>query len=172
MKELIPMDEYGIFVDRNDKPWVDSRFVAEKFHKNHNKVLRDIRELDCSENFRQSNFGQSTYRNQQGKRQPCYCMTRDGFAFLVMGYRGKKAAQFKELYIQRFNEMEAFIKDLETARLECPRLTANIQRLHENPKAYHYSNEFNMINRIAIGMSAKQFREAHGIPAGNLSAHI
>jgi Rha family phage regulatory protein len=39
-------------------------------------------------------------------------MTRDGFAFLVMGYRGKKTARFKEDYIRRFNQMESFIKPL------------------------------------------------------------
>ena len=32
-----------------------------------NKVLRDIRELDCSEEFRLFNFGQSFYKNEQGK---------------------------------------------------------------------------------------------------------
>ena len=32
-------------------------------------------------------------------------MTRDGFAFLCMGYTGKKAAVFKEAYILEFNRM-------------------------------------------------------------------
>lgn len=33
-------------------------------------------------------------------------MTKDGFIFLVMGFTGKKAAQFKEAYINAFNQME------------------------------------------------------------------
>ena len=60
-------------------------------------------------------------------------MTRDGFTILVMGYTGKKAMKFKELYIRRFNEMEQFIKTLVTARQEFPLLTENIKLLHENP---------------------------------------
>ncbi|EOT9412018.1 Rha family transcriptional regulator, partial [Escherichia coli] len=32
--------------------------------------------------------------------------TRDGFAFLAMGFTGKRAAQFKEAYINAFNQME------------------------------------------------------------------
>lgn len=36
-------------------------------------------------------------------------MTRDGFTFLVMGFTGKVAAQFKEAYIEAFNEMEKAI---------------------------------------------------------------
>ena len=63
MRELIPRDEYGMFVDKYDTARVDSLFVAEFFEKDHNKVLRDIRELDCSDEFRLSNFGQSYYIN-------------------------------------------------------------------------------------------------------------
>ena len=109
MRELIPMDEYGVFADRNDTARVSSLMVAKYFDKSHNHVLRDIQNLDCSDAFRLSNFGQSLYINEQGKRQPCICMTRDGFMFLAMGYRGKKAAAIKEAYIKRFNEMEMFI---------------------------------------------------------------
>lgn len=166
MKSLIPIDEHGMFADKTDTARVDSRFVAQEFRKRHDNVLRDIENLDCSENFRLLNFEESSYRNEQGKRQPCYAMTRDGFTFLVMGYRGKKAAQFKEAYIKRFNEMEACIKELVAARMECPRLTDNVKLLHEEPKPYHYSNELDMINRIVLGMSAAQYRKARGIPKG------
>ncbi|MCM1497169.1 MAG: Rha family transcriptional regulator [Clostridium sp.] len=164
MKELIPKDEYGVFADAHDVARVDSLFVAQAFDKRHDAVLRDIRELDCSEDFRLHNFVESSYRNTQGKRQPSYCMTRDGFVYLAMGYRGKKAAQFKELYIRRFNEMEDFIKTLVSARQEFPLLTENIKLLHENPKPYHFSNECDMLNRIVLGMSAKQFKAANNLP--------
>lgn len=164
MKELIPKDGYGIFADTHDTARVDSLFVAQAFNKRHDNVLKDIRELDCSDEFRLLNYEESSYRNAQGKRQPSYCMTRDGFVYLAMGYRGKKAAQFKELYIRRFNEMEDFIRTLVSARQEFPLLTENIKLLHENPKPYHFSNECDMLNRIVLEMSAKQFRLANDIP--------
>lgn len=163
MKEIIPKDSYGIFADSNDTARVDSRFVAQFFDKRHDNVIRDIENLDCSDEFRLLNFEESHYKNEQGKRQPCYAMTKDGFTFLAMGYRGKKAAKFKELYIKRFNEMEQYIKTLVSVRKEFPLLTENIKLLHENPKPYHFSNECDMINRLVLGMSAKQFRQAHGI---------
>lgn len=166
MKQLIPADDYGVFVDSHDTARVNSLMVAEMFGKRHDKVLRDIRELDCSEEFRLSNFGESSYLNEQNKKQPCYDMTRDGFVFLVMGYRGKKAAQFKELYIKRFNEMEKFIKTLVETRRDYPLLTENITLLHENPRPYHFSNECDMINRLVVGMTAKQFRQKHGLKKG------
>ena len=166
MKEMIPKDDYGIFVDSKDTARVDSMFVAKFFEKKHSHVLRDIENLDCSDDFRQSNFGLTSYKDSQGKKQPRYAMTRDGFTFLAMGYRGEKAAKFKELYIKRFNEMEKFIKTLVSARKEFPLLTENIKLLYDDPKPYHFSNECDMINRIVIGMSAKQFRLEHSIEKG------
>ncbi len=90
MKEMIPKDDYGIFVDSKDTARVDSMFVAKFFEKKHSHVLRDIENLDCSDDFRQSNFGLTSYKDSQGKKQPRYAMTRDGFTFLAMGYRGEK----------------------------------------------------------------------------------
>lgn len=83
-----------------------SQQVAAHFGKGHNLVLRAIRNLECSADFRLSNFAQSSYRNEQGKEQPCYRLTRDGFVFLAMGFTGKYAAQWKEAYITAFNSME------------------------------------------------------------------
>ena len=166
MKEMIPKDDYGIFVDSKDTARVDSMFVAKFFEKRHDDVLKSIRNLDCSDEFRLRNFAETSYKDGQGKKQPCYAMTRDGFTFLAMGYRGEKAAKFKELYIKRFNEMEKFIKTLVSARKEFPLLTENIKLLYDDPKPYHFSNECDMINRIVIGMSAKQFRLEHSIEKG------
>ena len=171
MRELIPKDKYGVFADTNDTARVDSLFVAEFFEKQHKHVLRDIERITepksgLSENFIQSNFKADSYKDSTGRKLPCYFMTRDGFTMLVMGYSGQKAMKFKELYIQKFNEMEQFIKTLVSARKEFPLLTDNIKLLHENPKPYHFSNECDMINRIVTGMSAKQFRIANGIEKG------
>ena len=80
--------------------------VADTFGKEHRRVLQDIRELGCSEEFRLHHFVQSSYENVQGKNQPMYLMTRDGFVLLVMGYTGDLAMKFKEAYIKQFNAME------------------------------------------------------------------
>lgn len=171
MRELIPKDKYGVFADINDTARVDSLFVAEFFEKQHFHVLRDIAKITdtksgLSEDFIYTNFKSDSYKDSTGRKLPCYFMTRDGFTMLVMGYTGQKAMKFKELYIRRFNEMESFIKTLVSARQEFPLLTSNIKLLHENPKPYHFSNECNMLNRIVIGMTAKQFRLANGIEKG------
>lgn len=171
MKPIIPMDAYGVFADNHDTVRVSSLFVAKFFEKEHFHVLRDIAKITdtksgLSEEFRLLNFDESSYKDASGKKNLCYMMTRDGFTMLVMGYAGQKAMKFKELYIRRFNEMEATLKTLIIARKEFPLLTENIKMIHENLKPYHFSNECDMINRIVTGMSAKQFRENHGIAKG------
>ncbi|MBF0802916.1 MULTISPECIES: Rha family transcriptional regulator [unclassified Neisseria] len=81
--------------------------VSNHFGKKHAHVLRDIENLDCSDEFRESNFGLSSYTTSQNKKLPMYEITRDGFVFLCMGFTGTQAAQWKEKYIAAFNAMEA-----------------------------------------------------------------
>ncbi len=169
MKELIPMNDCGLFCDGRDTARLDSRFVAEAFEKEHKHVLRDIAKITepksgLSEEFRRLNFVQSTYKDSTGRTLPRYAMTRDGFTMLVMGYTGPRAMVFKEAYIKRFNEMEAHIAAMVSARHQFPRLTAQIRLLNPEAKPYHYSNECDMLNRLVLGMTAKQFKIEHGIP--------
>ena len=171
MKTLVPMDdEFGIFANTKYEVMVDSRFVAEIFEKEHFHVLRDITKITetksgLSEEFIKNNFHKDKYKDSTGRKLPCYKLTRDGFVVLVMGYTGEKAMHFKELYIKRFNEMEEQIHYLQSLREQHPQLTDAIQSVHENPKFYHYSNEMDILNKIVLGMTAKQFREKNNIPA-------
>jgi len=168
MSKLKIRDEKFGVAELNGKPVVSSRKVAEVFAKEHKHVLDNVRKITepkngLSENFIRTNFILSEYKDSTGRKLPEYILTRDGFVMLVMGFTGKRAMQFKEAYINRFNEMEKYIVALNTARLEFPELTAAILVAHETPKHYHFSNEMDMINRIVLGMTAKQYKEAHGL---------
>ena len=93
-------------------PAITSLQVAEIFGKKHSHVLRDIKGVlkQASVFFGESNFGLSEYelKNNLGflVKHPMYIITKNGFIMLTMGYTGEKAMQFKEAYINRFNEME------------------------------------------------------------------
>ena len=153
---------------KNNTAFCSSLQVAHEFGKQHKNVIADIRNLDCPEDFRGLNFQPTSQNvnmpNGGTRKETMYLMTRDGFMFLVMGYRGKKAANIKVAIIQRFNNMEAFIRDYILTKDDFPAFTQAIMDAHEEPKSYHYSNEYDMINRIVLGMSAKHFRTALGIP--------
>ena len=131
---LLPSNAVEIAGSRT---FTTSLMIADVFGKLHKHVLRDIDALDCSPEFHGANFGLMTRavdpaentrslpgpkfgpsygvydspESRFGVREERYFnISRDGFTFLVMGYRGQKAAQFKEAYIRRFNEMEAKIQ--------------------------------------------------------------
>ena len=128
--------------------------------------MRDIRNLDCSEKFGKRNFALTSYTDEQSKAHPCYLMTRDGFTFLVMGYRGKKAAQFKEAYIKQFNLMERALqrKQIEREKLKPTRrsLTDAIQAASDDPWAYKRYTD--LAYKSAVGQTAAQLRKARNAP--------
>ena len=114
LQNLIPMRNTDELIEvENGQPVTTSLKVAEIFGKQHYHVLRDIQDKilpNVSDTFGLSNFGLSSYVNEQNKHQPMYYITRDGFTMLAMGYTGPKAMQFKEMYINEFNKMAAMLQ--------------------------------------------------------------
>ena len=153
--------------EKRDMPFCSSLQVAEEFGKRHDNVLADIKNLDCSRDFYSLNFQEIRRTVDLGdgrtRKDPMFLLTKDGFMFLVMGYRGKKAAAIKEAIIKRFNDMERFIKDYIVCRDDNPIFTQAIMDAHDEPKSYHYSNEYDLINRLVLGCTAKKFKEIHGL---------
>lgn len=117
----------------NGKVITTSLIVADVFEKEHNHVLRDIRDLveqigDLSKIGQISEeqtpilgngyrtpisqmFIESTYPDAYGRQQPMFQMTRDGFTLLAMGFTGEKALKFKLDFIAAFNAMEQTLKN-------------------------------------------------------------
>ncbi|EPX9097074.1 Rha family transcriptional regulator, partial [Campylobacter coli] len=96
----------------DNKIFTDSLFIAEVFGKNHKDVLKAIENLPQDE-FNALNFKAVSYKASNGKTNPCYNLTRDGFSLLVMGFTGEKAYKWKTLFIKAFNEMEKRLRNIE-----------------------------------------------------------
>lgn len=156
-------------VNKEEVTVVTSLDVAETFEKEHRRVLQDIRDLKCSEDFRLHNFVQSSYVNEQGHNQSMIIMTRDGFTLLAMGYTGEKAMQFKEAYIRQFNAMERALVDKMREREKGiavrQALTKALQQSSENERmhGHAYSTYTDLVYRSVFGKSAKQLREELGV---------
>lgn len=148
-------------------PMTTSLNIAEIFGKQHKNVLQDIRNLDCSEEFTRLNFQPSEYTDITGRKLPYYTMTRDGFTFLVMGYRGKKAAAFKEAYIKAFNQMEkelnSWRQTRDKAKVIRRSLTDAIKNNLDTEKPFVYSNYTKLAVKKAFGKNIEQMREEKGI---------
>lgn len=127
-----------VFKGQNDQILTTSLMVAEKFGKEHQHVLRDVRSLieGVSNLGDTPMFVETTYINEQnGQEYPMFVMNRDGFTLLVMGYTGKKALKFKLDYIAAFNSMEKQLREQQQKPLTSAQmfaLQANINLEYEN----------------------------------------
>lgn len=111
---------------KKGNPVTDSRRVAIAFKKSHRSVLRALDGLQADE-FNRSNFAPIAYTDRRNRRQRAVMMTRAGFTYLVLGFTGKKAAQFKQEYIEQFDRMEARLLGLSQLPTPLP-LTSLTQR--------------------------------------------
>jgi Rha family phage regulatory protein len=168
MKQLILNPNYGLY-EKNETAYCDSRQVAQAFEKEHFHILRDIADiLATMDKINESKFGlvnfkPSRYLDAHKQWRPRYLLTKDGFTYLTMGYSGEKAAIFKIRYIEKFNEMRAFIDAYKTERVDFPAYTQAIKEVYDNPEGYYYALENDIIYRVVLGMNAKPYKALHGI---------
>ena len=90
-------------VAKDGKVFATSLDVAKVFEKRHDNVVRDIKNMSERALL---NFEETTYIDSSNRTQKMYEMNRDGFTFLVMGFTGEKAENFKLDFIDGFNKME------------------------------------------------------------------
>ncbi len=170
MNELIPKDKYGeLTFNYKDEAFTDSRILAQGAEVEHRAVIQLItNHLDDVSEFGRVAFQMIPFETNGGIQKMKVCRLNEQQATFVISLmkNTKPVVAFKKELVKQFYKMERFIKTLVEARKEFPLLTENIKLLHDNPKPYHFSNECDMINRIVTGMSAKQFRQAHGIEKG------
>lgn len=105
-------DAFPSLLQRNGLITATSLQIAEHFGKRHADVLRAIKRLECSKDFTERNFALSDFCDSTGRKLPMFCITRDGFAMLAMGFTGKDAARWREAYITAFNAMEVKLRAL------------------------------------------------------------
>ena len=110
-QEIIVQPTENIVEIDGGSMFTTSLIVAQAFEKEHKDVLRAISNLECSEEFNERNFAPVEYKDAKGEMRPAYRMTRDGFSFLAMGFTGKKAAAWKEKFLEAFNAMEQTLLD-------------------------------------------------------------
>lgn len=96
MKELVEI--------KNEIPMTSSIMIADVFGKEHNDVLKKVRAN--IEFFNEGNFSLVEYYDSKGESRPMYLLDRDFASFIIMGFTGKKAVEWKLKYIKAFNDME------------------------------------------------------------------
>ena len=79
--------------------------MAEVFDERHSNLLQRIMSLNCSDEFRKSNYYPAQYSDEQGIKRPMYEMTRDGFAVLGLESYEEGMSKNIEKYINAFSAM-------------------------------------------------------------------
>lgn len=91
--------------------------VAEIVGKNHADVLKDIRRvmghLTQGKSSLSEYFTEDTYKDSTGRELPCYRLTKKGCELFSTRMTGAKGTQFAVAYIERFNQMEEHIKQVQ-----------------------------------------------------------
>lgn len=108
--KLVPKTKTELVQSHGESIWTTSLLISDRFGKRHDNVLRAILNLECSDEFSRLNFEERDYTDERGKVQPMYRITKDGFAWLAMGFTGKEAAIWKEKFIAAFRKMEQELK--------------------------------------------------------------
>lgn len=115
---------------QNGELFTDSLVVAEKFGKDHDKVVRDIRvqltkleEADEKE-WGTANFGETHYQHPQNQQwYPKYNMTEDAFAIIAMSYTTPEAMKMKVKFLAEFKRMRQQLQ----AGIDMKRLSPELQ---------------------------------------------
>lgn len=134
---------------------ITSLEVAEMVEKRHTDLLRDIKRY-C-EQLNESNiasvefFRESTYIDAKGEERPCFDVSRKGCEFIANKLTGTKGTIFTARYINRFHDMEDYIKgenlqDKNTLKflmcLQGVKFLADDMRLAQSSRLFMYNGAF------------------------------
>ena len=164
---------------------INSKEVAGMMEMEHSKLLRKISGIN--KDFTEAKIGlsdywlESSYVDASGKSNKCYEVTKMGCEFLAHKSTGKKGNIFTAKYMERFNEMEKELQQIqvasymiadpierakkwieeETIRQEQAKLLEEQKPLVDFASTVHEAG-----NAITIGEFAKILREEKGIKIG------
>ena len=159
---------------KSDIKTMSSREIAKLTGSSHDSVRKSARRLEAA-NILTSPLAESVYKVRGKPYQEFNFNKRDSLVLVA-----RLSPEFTAAIVDRWQALED--KQLEvdkqkasraTAKLEAPFMTKAVKftRDAQGKKSshFHFSNEFNLINQVALGKTAKQYRLENGL---NPSDHI
>lgn len=159
---------------------MSSREIAKLTGKKHKNVLADIDKMIRGLDIQSAKIS-ADYTDNKNRTYRCYNLDKDLTLTLVSGYEVK----LRYAIVKRWSELERYLAakspdwSLErlVSKLGYKSMCDAIKASKENPATYDYSNNADLINRIILGMSAKQYKELNELGRKDairdkLEAHI
>lgn len=154
---MVPVTKNGVVL-------YSSKMIAAETRKLHKNVIRDIREVIEAVEKDGSDLSHQLNQDVRGYTSEIL-VDRTILMTVLTGY--STALRLK--VVQRMNELEEHLAERNASRLESADMVRELQEFRagcgKDTAGHHYSNEYNMINRIVLGATAKKYREEHGIDA-------
>lgn len=147
---------------------MSSREIAKYTKKRHDNVMTDIGRMFIELEMFAPDFT-GTYKTSRGNEYLEFHLPKRETLILISGYSAKLRAaiidRWQALEDAELNRLNAAAERL-GARLEAPQLTAALKSAREldgkDTQGHHYANEYNLINKLVLGMTAKQYIAEHG----------
>lgn len=152
--------------------------VADMVGKDHNKLLRDIREyiaqFDASKIGHTEFFTESEYTDKANRKKPCYLVTKKGCEFIAHKLTGVKGTEFTAKYINRFHELEETVQKPRTALEQIALLAQGTIELEQKvdtveQKVYAIENDMPLFGAESDELSAHVKRKGVEMLGGKRS---
>ena len=143
--------------------------IAELTGKEHRNVMSDIRKMLDELNIDAAMFS-ATYKAGRNNTYECFNLPKRETLILVSGYsvsmRASIIDRWQELESQELLESERK-NSRQQAKLEAPLMTKALQdaraRQGKESPPHVFSNDYDMIYRIVLGLPAKKYKAEQGI---------
>lgn len=172
-------------VGRDFSTWIKGRIEQYGFIENDDYVFFDSPEL-VNQSIKNKQLNKREAVRGGDRRSIDYHLTLNMAKELAMIENNEKGRAIRKYFIRceehlkeiapaiqkkALNRLKARLEVADYSRPMCDALTIQRLSLGKETKPHHYTNEFDMINRIVLGMTAKAYRKTHNL-TGDIRDHI
>lgn len=158
----------------NGQPVVSTQVIATEFGRRHDNVMQNIRSLIESGHLGALDFKETSYVDRSNRSKPCFELTERGFLIAMPFIGGEKARDGQVKLVDSFISFRNKLSEKEASRVlrdnlafEYKPMTDALKLSREQTgksiERHHFSNEADLINRIALGMTAAKFKAHHDL---------
>lgn len=174
-------------VGRDFSTWFSNRIEQYGLNQNEDYILLDYSPILMNQSTNNNQYSPELGKNtRRGRPEKDYLLTIGTAKELAMIENNEHGRAIRKYFIKceeqlkqiapaihkkELKRLKARIEVADYSRPMCDALT--IQRLSQGKETrpHHYTNEFDMINRIVLGTTASKYKKAHNI-TGDIRDHL